>query len=218
VDAHTLPTVPPELLAPQILNYVKDEAVATQVCKTLLDREDLDPNTPLPASEPDGPPSYLLRLFLMVANPSIEIIELLLNNGADVALAEGTGESFLAHIGKHFTETEEQPKGVALFQNLLSRGASLTAKDDRGVPAPHSLAYESGQRSRKGYYKKLFLAMLAAGLDINVGITEEELKGMTLSSSSFTHFVGATPRDFNYRANENLQRFFNKRSGVRRYR
>ena len=67
--------------------------------------------------------------------PEYKAAEAAFRNGADVALAEGTGESFLAHVGKKFeSPSEAQEKGIALFQQLLSRGASLQAKDDRHVP------------------------------------------------------------------------------------
>lgn len=220
VDAHKVPILSPEILACHILKYVTfvDVAsVAIPACRALLDREDLNPNTPLPSTKPGGPPSFLLRHFLMVDDPNMALVDLLLDAGADVALAEGSGSSFLAHVGKRFNASDKQEQGLKLFETLLSRGASITAKDDNGVPVPHSLAHESGQRSERRFFKKLFLAMLAAGLDINVGLTEDELQGMTLRRSEYTHFVGATPRDFNYRGNENLFSFFDKRQGVRRY-
>lgn len=60
--------------------------------------------------------------------------------------------------------------------------------------------------------------MIKRGLDINQPIDGLTFQQMRLSGSLLTHFVGATPCDFNYRGNENLQRWFGRNGGRRNYR
>ena len=220
IDAHTCPGASQLALVPAIFKgLARKPDLLNEVLLPLVDREDIDPNENLGTEES---PQFVINLLLASRHVNSSIIAALIRNGADLGLAESASASKsllcdILHSRCQDGSTDAQNASGALLELLIDGGCNLYAKDEKGVPFPHAVAYESGQHSHRRLFKRIWRKLLEKEVNINLPLDQATLDGMTLSSSSFTHFVTATPRDFNYRANENMQRFFNKRGGVRNY-
>ena len=91
-------------------------------------------------------------------NSNVDIMKLLIDNGADVKMEGNT----LIHLAARTGKTE-------VVQLLLEKGADISAKDDRGRTALHRIFDFSNSDSDKARLSKDMVGLLLAkGLDVNL--------------------------------------------------
>lgn len=211
------PVLPPAKLLVLYLETMRKSVRIQKAAEinALFDREDFDPNfEPTPFY-----PNPLISALKRHQGP--ELIQKLIEKGASVPQIEtDLQDSLLGYVVHFYGSKAPSRKMSQIFQLILDAGADykrrfvLAAAPHRGLPASHFLCVRSGKESFKSDFKTCVKALLAKGMDVNAKMTHPDLSGDT---SSFWEFVRATPMDCNYAGNENLQRFFRKRDGVREY-